>query len=74
MDVHAIPAHGNDPAHEHLDLRYLVVAPDAAAVRHNPDESHAIRWFTWAELETLQLDVGLWRALRKVKSLLAVTP
>ncbi len=68
VDVHAIPAHGNDPAHEHLDLRYLVIAPDAVAARHNPDESHEIRWFTWAELETMNVDPGLRRALGKVKA------
>jgi len=67
VDVHAIPAHGADPAHEHLDLRYLVVAPEGAAARHDPDESHAIRWFTWAELEAMDLDQGLRRALAKVR-------
>ncbi len=74
VDVHAIPAHGDEPAHEHLDLRYLVIAPDTATARHNPDESHAIRWFTWAQLETMELDAGLRRAVGKVKGLLAVTP
>lgn len=74
VDVHAIPARGDEPAHEHLDLRYLVIAPGDAAARHNPDESHALGWFTWAELETMDLDVGLRRALGKVKGLLALTP
>ena len=27
VDVHPIPARGDEPAHRHLDLRYLVVAP-----------------------------------------------
>ena len=31
VDVHDIPARGDEPAHEHLDLRYLVVAPDPIA-------------------------------------------
>jgi 8-oxo-dGTP pyrophosphatase MutT (NUDIX family) len=68
VDVHAIPAHGKDPAHEHLDLRYLVVAPDAARAELKADESHAIRWFRWDELAGLGLDPGLLRALGKARS------
>ena len=30
VDVHDIPARGSEPAHQHLDLRYLVVAPERA--------------------------------------------
>lgn len=70
VDVHAIPARGDEPAHEHLDLRYLVVAPDGASARLKADESHAIRWFAWEELASLDLDPGLRRALGKVRRLL----
>src|SRR5881628_2396929 len=31
VDVHAIPAWRDEPAHAHLDLRYLVVAPAGAS-------------------------------------------
>jgi 8-oxo-dGTP pyrophosphatase MutT (NUDIX family) len=68
VDVHDIPAHGADPAHAHLDLRYLAVAPADCVARVAPDESDALRWFTWAELETLDLDPGLRRGLRKARS------
>jgi 8-oxo-dGTP pyrophosphatase MutT (NUDIX family) len=67
VDVHPIPARGAEPAHEHLDLRYLVVAPAGAEARLNADESHAIRWFGWDELDALGLDPGLVRALGKVR-------
>jgi 8-oxo-dGTP pyrophosphatase MutT (NUDIX family) len=69
VDIHAIPAHENEPAHEHLDLRYLVIAPDSSLAVHDPAESHAIRWFTWPEVERMALDPGLRRALEKVKAL-----
>lgn len=69
VDIHSIPAHGDAPAHEHLDLRYLVVAPEDAVARLKPDESHAIRWFRWDELSALDLDAGLLRALAKVRKL-----
>ena len=71
VDVHRIPARQDEPAHDHLDLRYLVTAPDGAALSHRPSESEALRWFAWDELERLGLDVGLTRAFGKVRRLLA---
>lgn len=72
VDVHPIPARAGEPAHHHLDLRYLVVAPDGAPLRHVPEESHDLRWFSWAEAAALGLDRGLRRALGKIRRLLAV--
>ena len=69
VDVHPIPARPGEPAHAHLDLRYLVIAPDSAVAVHDPAESHAIRWFTWSEIEAMELDAGLRRALGKVRAL-----
>lgn len=71
VDVHAIPAHGEEAAHEHLDLRYLVRAPDGAAITLNAGESHALRWFAWAELGALHLDPGLVRAFAKARAVLS---
>jgi len=67
VDVHRIPARGEEPEHEHLDLRYLVIAPADAALRHRPEESHDLRWFGWHELPGLGLDRGLLRALAKAR-------
>jgi 8-oxo-dGTP pyrophosphatase MutT (NUDIX family)/SAM-dependent methyltransferase len=71
VDVHQIPARGAEPAHEHLDLRYLVVVPDAAEPRPSAGESQAIRFFAWEELDGLGLDPGLRRALAKARRWLA---
>jgi 8-oxo-dGTP pyrophosphatase MutT (NUDIX family) len=70
VDVHAIPAFGAEPAHAHLDLRYLVVAPDAAVVTHRAEETSDARWFGWDELAALGLDHGLVRALAKARRFL----
>ena len=56
VDVHDIPARGEEPAHEHLDLRYLVMAPPAAFVSRSLDETNDLRWFSWDELDELDLD------------------
>ncbi len=72
VDVHDIPARGPEPAHQHLDLRYLVVAPPRAAIAPDLSELHAIRWVAWDETEALGLDHGLRRALAKTRSLLSL--
>jgi 8-oxo-dGTP pyrophosphatase MutT (NUDIX family) len=68
VDVHDIPARGNEPAHEHLDLRYLVVAPEGAAVAPDLAELHEIRWVPWDEVDALGPDHGLRRALAKARA------
>jgi 8-oxo-dGTP pyrophosphatase MutT (NUDIX family) len=67
VDVHDIPARGDEPAHEHLDLRYLVTADPSAAIRPADGETAKVRWFTWDELPALDLDHGLRRALTKAR-------
>ncbi|HSD66581.1 MAG TPA: NUDIX hydrolase, partial [Vicinamibacteria bacterium] len=44
VDVHDIPARAGEPAHEHLDLRYLVVAPEGGTIAPDLAELHDIRW------------------------------
>jgi 8-oxo-dGTP pyrophosphatase MutT (NUDIX family) len=66
LDVHRFPARGRDPEHDHLDLRYLVVAEVTAIVGH-PDETDDVRWFSWGRIEGLGLDSGLRRALAKAR-------
>ncbi len=69
VDVHPIPARGDEPAHRHLDLRYLVIAPPDSSLRRLAAEARALRWFTWEELAALDLDPGLRRALRAARAL-----
>ena len=70
VDVHDIPARGSEPAHEHLDLRYLVRAPHDAHVSPALAELHEIRWVAWDETDPLGPDHGLRRALAKARALL----
>ena len=67
VDVHDIPARGEEPAHPHLDLRYLVVAPPRAPLFPSSREARVTRWFTWDELSSLDLDPGLVRGLHKAR-------
>ncbi len=72
VDVHRIPAGNGEPEHDHLDLRYLVIAPNAADPRGRPEESRDLRWFGWDELPDLGLDDGLLRALAKARHIVSV--
>jgi len=67
VDVHEIPARPGEPAHAHLDLRYLVVAGTGALTRAQ-EEASDLRWFGWDELTPLGLDPGLRRGLSKALS------
>jgi 8-oxo-dGTP pyrophosphatase MutT (NUDIX family) len=69
LDVHAIPGRETEPAHEHLDLRYLVVAPKGVAVAPDFAELHDIRWVPWDDVAALGPDRGLIRALSKARAI-----
>jgi 8-oxo-dGTP pyrophosphatase MutT (NUDIX family) len=73
VDVHDIPARENEPAHEHLDLRYLVSAPEGAVLSPQIEELHALRWAAWGELDGLGPDRGLRRALGKARALVEMS-
>jgi len=68
LDIHEIPAHGNEPEHFHYDVRYLLIAPETATVQTSA-ESKELRWFTYADLQEWDLDPGLRRLIGKWNAL-----
>ena len=66
VDVHLIPAHKDQPAHEHFDLRFLLVAEAGEATAG--DGTQGVRWVSRADAPHADLDPGLARALAKVWS------
>ncbi len=64
VDVHAIPAHGRDPAHEHHDIRFLLVAARDQPLRIS-GESHDLRWFPRREIPSCVTDESVLRLERK---------
>ncbi len=71
VDVHRIPARSGEPAHAHLDLRYLVVAPPGSVLAPDLIELRAARWVGWDEVAALGPDAGLTRALAKARAIVA---
>jgi 8-oxo-dGTP pyrophosphatase MutT (NUDIX family) len=67
LDIHRVDPPQED-AHEHYDVRFLVVAPEGATVAAN-HESLDQRWVTADELPMLGADDGLLRMARRGFSL-----
>lgn len=67
LDVHAIPAVDGDPAHEHFDVRYLLVAAPGQTLRASP-ESHEVRWVGWDELTGLTTEESVLRLAAKARA------
>ncbi len=67
VDVHPIPQHGETPAHDHYDIRFLlrVTSESAAANIQISDESHDLAWFARDEIERLDTDESVRRMTKK---------
>lgn len=70
VDVHEIPARYDpsgevvEDAHYHYDVRFLLLSARDAVPRTS-DESHAVRWFTPAELLDVTQEESVLRMLHK---------
>lgn len=67
LDVHEIPARPGEPAHEHHDVRFLLVAGAGEEARPSA-ESLAARWVPLAALEELAVDESVRRMARKARA------
>jgi 8-oxo-dGTP pyrophosphatase MutT (NUDIX family) len=70
VDIHEIPARGDEPAHLHHDIRYLLVAAPAQEIAIS-DESVDLRWFDRRRLQDVLDDESQLRMERKTRDLLA---
>jgi 8-oxo-dGTP pyrophosphatase MutT (NUDIX family) len=67
LDAHEIPARGDEPAHVHYDVRFLVVAPPDARTTVGA-ESLDLRWFAADERLAVDHDESVARLLRKARA------
>ena len=68
LDIHLIPARASEPAHEHFDARYLLIAEDPEAFRRS-DESIELKWLTLEEAYRLTSETSMRRQFDKVRFL-----
>ncbi len=68
IDVHRVPARGDEPEHDHYDLRLAYEADPREPLVRN-DESHDVRWVALADLEQYAIDESVRRLARKTATL-----
>jgi 8-oxo-dGTP pyrophosphatase MutT (NUDIX family) len=73
IDVHPIQARGEEPAHFHLDMRFLFQAKTELLVR-DPNESEDVRWLPWAAaMKLVDADPSCQRMLQKAQKMVSAT-
>jgi 8-oxo-dGTP pyrophosphatase MutT (NUDIX family) len=65
VDVHRIPERKGEPAHEHLDLRFLLRTETPELIVADPGETKALQWFSLGEARR-RGDAGMRRALGRL--------
>lgn len=65
VDMHLIPARGQEAAHFHLDLRFLLVTRNPDALVFDPNESLGARWVSFADALSMIEEPPLRRLLLK---------
>jgi 8-oxo-dGTP pyrophosphatase MutT (NUDIX family) len=65
LDIHRIPARPGEPEHDHLDTRFVVVAPPGAEPQHN-HEALGMAFFPLEEALRRAGDDSLRRLIRRV--------
>jgi len=68
VDIHSIPAIGNEPQHYHIDIRFLVEIDDSVPVPGN-DESHQVLWVSLYEVSRYNNNRSTYRMLEKTRQL-----
>jgi 8-oxo-dGTP pyrophosphatase MutT (NUDIX family) len=71
IDVHSIPARGDQPEHLHLDFRYVLLTNTPHQVSVPADESPHFRWLATDDLRTadIHIDPALRRLIAKAVAL-----
>jgi 8-oxo-dGTP pyrophosphatase MutT (NUDIX family) len=63
LDIHTIPARGDEPEHLHLDARFIARAPEGA-VESVTEESIELGWFAPTEIDAIAVDESVARLFR----------
>lgn len=65
LDVHPIPARGEEPEHLHYDIRFHFITEKIDSFSFSAREIREVRWFSIAELQEMELPLSLERMWRK---------
>ena len=67
IDIHAIPARGQEAAHYHYDCRFVFQATDDNYTVS--DESHDLQWVTLADMSDYTTELSILRMVEKTRDL-----
>lgn len=59
-----IPAHGKNPAHQHIDLLYLAEPLEGSILK--PLDDHPLKWFAFDEVQNLSPDEEIFAETQQV--------
>ena len=68
IDVHRVPARGDEPEHDHYDVRFALEADPREPLVRN-EESHDVRWIALSDLESYEIDDSVRRLAAKTAAL-----
>lgn len=68
VDIHTIAPYGNDPEHQHIDIRFLLEIDDRIAVPGN-DESHEVLWIDLLAVSHYNRNRSTYRMLEKTRAM-----
>jgi len=68
IDIHAIPVIGEEPAHEHIDIRFLLEI-DSSIEIPGSDESHQVMWVPLSRVSTYNNNLSTYRMVEKTRRL-----
>ena len=68
VDIHTIEPYGNDPRHEHIDIRFLLEIDDRLPVPGN-DESHEVLWIDLINVSHYNRNRSTYRMLEKTRAM-----
>ena len=66
VDIHTIPSIGDDPRHDHIDLRFLVEIDDRLPIPGN-DESHDVIWISLNQVSRFNNNRSTYRMVEKTR-------
>ena len=69
IDAHLIPEKKGEPAHHHLDVRFLMSAENPDALQFDPNESSGAKWLSFDEAIAAATEPAMRRMLEKARAL-----
>ena len=72
VDIHGIPAYGDEPAHDHYDIRYLLLAAEGQPLEIS-DESHDVAWIDSGDIGRYTDEESVLRLARRAVELMRYT-